>query len=664
MRRLLVLTLLSLVLPAVAVAAPVPEGAKWTEATIESFDGTELHADILRPKGLPESAKVPIILSVGPYFGHSGQVGALGPIQGEPIDPVGPAEGPSHRFHDFIEGARLMERGYAFVMVDLRSFGGSAGCLDWMGPGEQGDVRAAIEWAASRSWSTGRVGMYGKSYDAVTGMAGAIQNVPGLEAVVAQEPVYDMYRYLFSEGVRFANSAGTPALYDAIAATPGPLLDSPLYNVTGLTTPDCLVTNYAAQQDPDHGSEYWKARNLIKPSRVPLFLTQGFLENNTKPDGAFEFFGGLKGPKRAWLGMWDHVRGNDRDDEGRLLMGRKGFFEETMRFFDHHVREVPLADAPTNEDPPVVVQTSDGSWRSERAWPPADTRLLKTRLAPGSYADDGNQAGTGPGAGGGMWTISPPLAHDAWYAGVPKVTLTAPVGGTRSEIVVATYDIAPDRMATLLSRNASTVPADGRVTLDLYGNDWKIPAGHRIGVLVNGSHAEWWLHPPTPETIDLRSGSVKIPFLTHKRPDTLPGTPAVRLEEWLEDAPFELPEETIKSSETASFALPGPLTDAPVATPTPTPRTPASKRLRVRIARKAKRLTVFGDAPTGVRLAIKLRRLKDGRARTVRVRRSMTSVNAFRVTFKVKRAGRYRAVVRAKVDGRVVRKKTRRVRVR
>ncbi len=138
----------------------------------------------------------------------------------------------------------------------------------------------------------------------------------------------------------------------------------------------------------------------------------------------------------------------------------------------------------------------------------------------------------------------------------------------------------------------------------------------------------------------------------------------MRLEEWLEDAPFELPSETLVAGESASFKLPGALTDAPAVTPTPTPTTPVSQRLRVRIARKARKLTVFGDAPVGVKLAIKLRRLKGGGARTVRVRRSLTSVNAFRVTFKVKKAGRYRAVVRAKVDGRVVRKKSRRVVVR
>jgi uncharacterized protein len=536
-----------------------------------------------------------------------------------------------------------------------------------MGPGEQSDVKASVEWAAAQPWSTGHVGMYGKSYDAVTGLAGAIQNPKGLDAVVAQEPVYDMYRYLFSNGVRFANSAGTPALYDAIAATPGPLLDNPLYNAGGLTTPDCLAANYASQQDADHDSAYWKARNLIAGAskiKTPLFLTQGFLENNTKPDGAFDFFNAVKGPKRAWFGMWDHVRGNDADEKGRLLMGRKGFFDEVMRFYDHYVRDVPLADAATDQDPAVAVETSDGSWREEQAWPPADSELLQTELKPGDYTDDGNQAGTGSGAGGGLWTISPPLTSDAWYAGVPRAKLSLAVSGARSEVVVATYDIAPDRMATLLSRNASTVPADGKVTMDLYGNDWKIPAGHRLGILVNGSHAEWWLHAPVPEQLSLVSGSVAMPFLRDKRPDTIQGDPSVRLEEWLEEAPFELSEDTIKNGEKADFTLPAALRDAPVAAPPTTPPAATSKRVRVRIARAKKRITVFGDAPASTRLAIKLRRLGGGKARTVRVKRVTTSVNAFRITFRVKRAGRYRAVVRARIDGSAVRKRSRKVRVR
>ena len=162
-----------------------------------------------------------MILSIGPYFNHSGPDRARSArSRTRRTRPTGEA-GPSARFYDFINGAKLMERGYTWVQVDLRGFGGSSGCLDWGGPGEQADVKAAVEWAAAQPWSTGKVGMYGKSYDGVTGLIGIAQQPQGLAAVVAQEPVYDLYRYLYTNRVRFTNSLATPALYDAIAGTPG-----------------------------------------------------------------------------------------------------------------------------------------------------------------------------------------------------------------------------------------------------------------------------------------------------------------------------------------------------------------------------------------------------------------------------------------------------------
>src|SRR5204863_559700 len=174
--------------PAAARAAAVPPGAVWSEDTISSSDGVQLHADILRPKAVGD-AKTPVILSIGPYFNHSGQTGPAGPAENTQYDPVGPNAGPSERFQDFVEGSGLLRKGYSFVMVDLRGFGGSNGCLDWSGPGEQSDVVNAVKWATSRPWSTGRIGMYGKSYDALTGLIGVDSIAPGLGAVVSQEPV-------------------------------------------------------------------------------------------------------------------------------------------------------------------------------------------------------------------------------------------------------------------------------------------------------------------------------------------------------------------------------------------------------------------------------------------------------------------------------------------
>src|SRR4051812_12230885 len=144
----------ALMLPAAARADAPPPGSKWTQSYITEADGTKLHADVLRPATLPANAKPPVIVSTGPYSTPPGQTGPAGPVEGTPYTPTGDA-GPSARFYDFINGAHLMDRGYTWVQVDLRGFGGSTGCLDWAGPGEQADVKAAVGGAATQPWSTG-----------------------------------------------------------------------------------------------------------------------------------------------------------------------------------------------------------------------------------------------------------------------------------------------------------------------------------------------------------------------------------------------------------------------------------------------------------------------------------------------------------------------------
>ena len=476
-------------------ATKVPPGATWFQATIPSSGGVKLHADVLRPKGYPKTRRTPVILSIGPYFNHSGQTSAAGPVEDTPFDPAA-SPGPSTRFYDFETGGDLFKRGYTYVMVDLRDFGGSTGCLDWVGPGEQSDVVNAVQWAARQRWSNGKVGMYGKSYDAVTGLIGIVQQPKGLDAVVAQEPVYDLYRYLYMNRVRFENSVATPALYDAIAGTPGTASDTLAYNTDALNDtarPGCPVFNHADQQDENHGSAYWRARNLIpgaKHGHTPLFMTQGFIENNTKPDGAWDYFNSVKAPKRAWFGQWEHVRGNDRNAKGRLRMGRKGWFDEVMSFYDHYLK----GKKPKVRYPKLAVESNDGKWRAESHWPPRDSFKLKATLNPGTYIDHGQNNGTNVGTppnGDGVWTFSPAFDHKVHYAGVPHVNVTTEAPLDRGNLVVDTYDLDKRDRATLISRGAYLLgPGTTHASYDLYGNDWIMPKGHRLGVLVTSSNSE------------------------------------------------------------------------------------------------------------------------------------------------------------------------------
>jgi predicted acyl esterase len=556
--------------PAISGASGVAyPDADWSEAWIPSSDGVTLHADVLRPKGATNATKTPVVISIGPYFNHSGQTGPAGPAEGTNYDPVGPNAGPSERFQDFVEGSGLLKKGYSFVMVDLRGFGGSNGCLDWSGPGEQADVVNAITWAANQPWSTGKVGTYGKSYDALTGLIAVDKRPAGLGAVVSQEPVYDDYRYLYGDGMRRLNSVATPALYDGIAATPGPLADSPDYEASSINDPVCLAQNFGAQAaNDDHDSAFWKLRNLIPGaagSNVPLLVTQGLTENNTVADGLQQYLANHSGYERGWLGPWEHVRGNETDpDTGQLKMGRAGWFDEVMRFYDRFLKGV----TPTVADPPFAVQTNDGKWRSEATWPPADRADYTTALRAGSYTDNAQSYSTGssddPTATSGVWTISKPLPYDVHLSGSGTVVVNATTTLPNANLAVDVYDLDANGEGPLITRQGHLVRTPGlnSVRLELWSADWKLAAGHRIGVRVTDNNQDWWLlAAPSLQTVSVQGGTVTLPFLSYRRTQTIQGDPGIQLADYLADT-VSVPADTLASSQ-KDFTLPPPLKTAP-----------------------------------------------------------------------------------------------------
>jgi hypothetical protein len=416
--------------------------------------------------------------------------------------------------------------------------------------------------------------MYGKSYDGVTGLIGVNHQPAGLEAVVSQEPVYDLYRYLYGDGIRRLNSVLTPALYDLIDLTAGPVLDDPNYNLNGLDDsqrPGCPVLNLSDQGgNDDHYSEYWRQRNLIPGatgSGVPLFLTQGLTENNTVADGTAEYLQNHTGFERAWLGPWEHVRGNERDESGRLKMGREGFFDEVMRFYDRFLKGV----TPTVADPPVAVQTNDGKWRAEDVWPPADAIGYTSPLRTGSYTDDGSGSATETSDTEGVWTISPRLQHDAHLSGSGTAIVDVATTRQNANLVVDVYDLDEFGIGPLITRQGFLARSSGEKRLDLWSADWKIPAGHRIAVRVTDANEDWWIHTPLFDTVKVMGGSVTLPFLTFERTDTIQGDPGTQLEDYLSET-ITVPPETMRDSVSGSFNLP------PAQQPRPSPSGSKSKQ--------------------------------------------------------------------------------------
>ena len=534
-------------LPASPVsAASVYKGTQYREEFFDMGDPlyTRLHADVLRDEDVPWTATQPVILVVSPYTNQASS--ASDPVYNNPTGGGGMHE----RFYDFLDATDAIEQGYTMVQVDLPGFGGSSGCNDWGGPVEQAAVKAAVQWAARQPWSTGRVGMLGKSYDAWTGLMGMAQEPMGLEAVIAMEPVFSGYRYGYNNGVRFTNSVLTPALFTALDAQPAPVNGSPQYIAGNTPQVYCYGANLALQQQDSEDVEFWAARDLVRHangSDIPLFLTQGWLETNTKPDAALEFWNGLdnsRGENHLWLGQFDHVRGYEMQGD-RFATGREVFAKQAMAFLDEHLKGKGDADFET-----VAVQDNTGRYRAEQAYPPADTRWLNTDLKTGTYGD---------GSGGSLYSVSAPFEHAARLAGEPVFSAAVNTTIPRGNITVKTFDVDPEAgTATLVHRGTSLIRSTGssRVDIKLYGQDWLVEEGHRLVVQVTGTDS-FWVHVPTRQTVTVTDADIALPFLTKARTRYLDGGSTPRLEQHLSRS--DAAAVAAVDGNEVPFALPAPL---------------------------------------------------------------------------------------------------------
>lgn len=519
--RALALALLALVLAPAAAHAQGADANAFTasEAYIPTSNPTiKLHADVMRPANLPPTAETPVILSIGPYFSHSQQAVT-------DFDPM--RSGPQTRFDDLINEGRIFEKGYTLVYVDLPGFGGSSGCNDFGGPNERLAAKTAIEWAAKQGWSTGKVGMWGKSYDGWTQVMALAEKPEGLAATVIQSPIIDGYRTLYQNGVHY--SLGwyiTPALYQSIDALPPTVNEEPEYYLNWALgeNPACYAANIGqptAFVDKNDPAGYWAARDIVNAAvqnseQVAVLWSHGFLDANTKPDNFLDVFRNLKGPSRGFFGQFDHVRGN----EDKLVGRTPGvFMAQAMRWFDEYLKGNAGA---AGGDNPVEVADTTGQWRAEQQWPPADAVAKAMPLKDGTYVDDDNNAAQGTPTGVGVWTFTQPLKTETRIAGVPRLTVTAKTDAPRAQLTALLYDVDPKLgKARLITRGAFAVKGGGPVSFDLYPQDAKIKAGNRLGLLIAGDDTTWYLGPHSTRNVAVSAGRLELPVLSEARTEFL-----------------------------------------------------------------------------------------------------------------------------------------------
>ncbi|MGH7462919.1 MAG: CocE/NonD family hydrolase, partial [Longimicrobiales bacterium] len=199
----------------------------WVESEFDTDgDGKRdrMHVAVVRPRQTDtEGLKVPVVYESSPYFaGTSGARTSLWNVRQE----VGAQPPPrvnqppvQERNRPGIYDSQInawVPRGFAVVHSSSPGTGLSQGCPTVGAPNESLGPKAVIDWLNGRTkgyttatgseevratWSTGKVGMTGTSYNGTLPVAAATTGVQGLEAIIPIAPNTSYYHYYRQNGL-------------------------------------------------------------------------------------------------------------------------------------------------------------------------------------------------------------------------------------------------------------------------------------------------------------------------------------------------------------------------------------------------------------------------------------------------------------------------------
>lgn len=334
--------------PDVTVLPPPTDVIVEWNVEVPVRDGTILRVNVFRPQTV---VPVPVIMCAHPY----------GKDQIPAHTKRGSVNGQYHAFpqpHHIAfsawtgweapDPATWVERGYAVVNCDMRGAGTSDGVGELLSQQEHEDYHDLIEWAGTQPWSTGRVGLLGVSYLAISQYGAAATRPAHLSAICPWEGLSDIYRDLaYPGGVR---EDGFTIMWSA------------------LTNRGCRMTEKVREEfvaRPDIDDWYDAHTPDLAAIEVPMLVCGSFSDHSLHTRGSFEAFRRVSSPQR-WL--YTH-----RDGKWAAFYSAEAIAAQAA-FFDHFLKG---EDNGWDRVPPVRVAVHDhgpepAAVIADSAWPPPD----------------------------------------------------------------------------------------------------------------------------------------------------------------------------------------------------------------------------------------------------------------------------------------------------
>jgi predicted acyl esterase len=344
--------------PLVTITDPPSEGViVERDVAVPMRDGVTLRVDVFRPDA---DGPVPVLMCAHPYGKDNTpprrRHGYGIPRQYRVLTQSTAFSHSAWTSWEAPDPAHWVARGYAVINADLRGWGHSEGEGELFSEQEGRDGHDLVEWAAAQPWSTGRVGMTGVSYLAISQWAVAAERPPHLAAICPWEGFTDAYRDLARPGG--VREDGFVIMWTTL-----------LRLASGKPVTLRYEQKHRALRDA-----WWEARaRHIDKIDVPALVCGSFSDHNLHSRGSFEGFRRISS-EHKWL--YTH-----RGPKWATYYSPEALAAQAQ-FFDHFLRD---QDTGILERPPVRVEVREDadtvtSVHHVADWPPPGTTWRELHL--------------------------------------------------------------------------------------------------------------------------------------------------------------------------------------------------------------------------------------------------------------------------------------------
>jgi len=440
--------------PVFSYADAIREHVRVRSSVDSDGDGNKdlVRVDIIRPKETRSGLKVPVIMHETPYHDVPG-------VGYELDHKAYDANGNVTKFPLAYDNY-FVPRGYAYVSVDMIGTRLSEGCPAAYGASDVLGGKAVVDWLNGRAtayddngnpvkatWTTGRTGMIGHSYEGGLAIGVAGTGVPGLATIV---PIAG-----YTSGYDTSRINGTVTWFKGSARWQSERVDL-----------DPPAKCEALRQRLDIGSDdttgnynaYWDERNYrtgpvaqARNVRASVFGVYGMQDRNVVSSQFAEWWAKLpRGVQRkVWVTQYGHL--------DPFWIRRDVWIDTLHRWFDHELMGVPNDIL---RQPRADVQLGPDRWVTQADWP-APTRPVTLRpqqdgslgrtssTGTGSYVDvprtevavAADPASANPNR---LAFLTSPLSTPMRLSGTPSVTLRLTLDKPTANLGVLLVDYGQD----------------------------------------------------------------------------------------------------------------------------------------------------------------------------------------------------------------------------